>query len=87
MDLGTAGVVNFLSVAVEEMKAVMYALGKPAIRQLSPDDLVCLDPWLARALHVAYGGVSPAEQEAFYRAMPVGDWVSPAREPEPVLVR
>ncbi len=84
VDLGTAGVVNFLSVAVEEMKAAMYALGKPAIRQLSPEDLVCLDPWLARALHLAYGGVSPAEQEAFYRTMPVGDWVSPAREPEPV---
>lgn len=86
VDLGTAGVVNYLSVAVEEMKSVLYAIGKASVRDLSPEDLVCLDPWLARALHLPYGGVSPAEQEAFYRAMPVGDWVSPAREPEPVGV-
>ncbi|HHW13941.1 MAG TPA: FMN-binding glutamate synthase family protein [Firmicutes bacterium] len=86
VDLGTAGVVNFLSVAVEEMKAVMYALGKAAVSQLNAEDLVCLDPWLARALRVQYAGVSPAEQEAFYRGLPAGEWVSPARQPEPVSV-
>lgn len=87
VDLGTAAVVNYLSVTVEEMKGVLYSVGKSSVRDLTPEDLVCLDPWLARALRLSYGGVAPGEQEAFYRTMPVGDWVSPAREPEPVLVQ
>lgn len=86
VDLGMAGLINFLSVAVEEMKEAMYALGKATVSQLRPEDLVCLDPWLARALHVQYAGVPPAEQGAFYRGLPAGEWVSPARQPKPVPV-
>lgn len=87
VDLGTASLVNFLSVAMEEVKAVMYAVGKPAVSQLGPDDLVCLDPWLARALQLPYAGVSAAEQEAFYQSRLGVERVSPAREPEPLLTR
>lgn len=65
--LGAASVVNFLKVSVQEMTSVMYALGKTAVNQLNTEDLCCLDPWLARALNVAYAGVALAEQSSYYR--------------------
>lgn len=68
-DLGAASVVNFLKVAVQEMTSMMYALGKTAVRDLDATDLCCLDPWLGRALGVAYAGVSPATQADYYQNM------------------
>lgn len=65
--LGAASLVNFLKVAVQEMTAAMYAIGKTATSQLSTEDLCCLGPWLARALNVACAGVSPAEQAGYYQ--------------------
>jgi hypothetical protein len=49
------------------MTGVMYAVGKARVADLGPDDLVCLDPWLARALRLPYAGVSPRERDQYYR--------------------
>jgi glutamate synthase domain-containing protein 2 len=85
-DLGAKSLVNFLKVSMDEITAVMYALGKPAIAQLDTDDLCCLDPWVARALHLAYGGVAPSEQEGYYRDLNVARWNQAGRE-EPQMLQ
>lgn len=68
VDEAAASLTNFLKLSVKEMTSVMYALGKPAVRDLRADDLVCVDPWLARALGVSYAGVSADEQASYYEA-------------------
>lgn len=65
--LGAESVVKYLTACVQEMNAVMYSLGKTAVRDLEPADLCAVDPFLARALGVDYGGVAPAEQESFFQ--------------------
>ncbi|NLC51369.1 MAG: FMN-binding glutamate synthase family protein [Firmicutes bacterium] len=74
IELGATALENFLRLATEEMAAVMYALGKSSVRELSSDDLCSLDPWLARALHIAYGGVAADEQESYYQEMNIAHW-------------
>lgn len=87
VDLGTAALVNYLSVSVKELSAAMYALGKSSIRELDVSDLVCLDPWLARALHVEYAGVPAEEQDSFYQGLPLAGRTQSTREPELVPAR
>lgn len=74
-ELGAAGVVKYLKVCIEEMNAAMYAIGKTGYAHLSTEDLCCLDPWLARALKVAYAGVSSAEQVSYYQSVAQWDQV------------
>ncbi|MEW6446852.1 MAG: glutamate synthase-related protein [Bacillota bacterium] len=74
IDLGTASLVNFLGVSMMEIESVMYAIGKPAVADLDRKDLCCLDPWLARALDVAYAGVTPDEQETYYHYPNIAPW-------------
>ncbi|MHB1420086.1 MAG: FMN-binding glutamate synthase family protein [Bacillota bacterium] len=71
---GADSLINFLKVSVQEMSSVMYSLGKTAISQLNTEDLCCLDPWLARALNVAYAGVAQSEQASFYHDMNIAQW-------------
>lgn len=73
-ELGARSLVNFLKLSVKEMTTVMYALGKADMNDLNREDLCCLDPWLARALNVAYAGVGPAEQDDYYRGLHLEQW-------------
>lgn len=81
LDLGTQNLVNFLVLAVEEMTTVMVTLGHTALDQLSTTDLVCLDPFLAQALGIQYGGIAPVEQEAYYGALFGGYWAEESKQP------
>ncbi|MCR4426951.1 MAG: FMN-binding glutamate synthase family protein [Firmicutes bacterium] len=72
VELAVKSLVNFLKASVDEMKNVMYSLGHAAVSELGPDDLCCVDPWLARALGVSYAGVAPEEQDAFFAGMQAG---------------
>ncbi len=73
-DQAAESLVNFLKLSVKEMDQVMYALGKSDMRDLNREDLCCLDPWMARALNVAYAGVAPSEQEAYYNGLHLEQW-------------
>lgn len=66
-ELGAESVVNYLDVCIKEMNAVLYSLGKPAVRELAREDLCCVDPFLARSLGVDFAGVAPGEQENYFR--------------------
>ncbi len=57
---------KFLKSCVEEMKLVIYALGKTDINQVNRQDLVCMDRELARILGVDYGALSREEQRLAY---------------------
>jgi len=74
---------NFLNSCVMEMELVAVTTGKVSLRDINRDDLVCLDPYLARALDIQLGFVGPEEQAAFYGT---GKWMpqeSPSHQEEP----
>ena len=64
------GLNNYLQLSLQEMVFVLYTLGKKSTRELSADDLCCLDPNLARTLGIQYAGVSPEEQSSFFNGYP-----------------
>ena len=80
IDLGTQNLVNFLILAVEEMTSVMVTLGHTDLSKLNTSDLCCMDPFLAQALGVQYGGIAPTEQEDYYRGLFAGYWVEETPE-------
>lgn len=55
---GSRHLANFLLSCQEEMKMALQAMGKKSIQELGRDDLVCLDPELARNLHIGYAGTA-----------------------------
>jgi glutamate synthase domain-containing protein 2 len=57
---------NFLTACVKEMELVCYTLGKDNLSHIGKEDLCTLDPFLARALQVDLGYISPADQEDFF---------------------
>lgn len=65
---------NFLNACVMEMELVAVTTGKVSLGDINRDDLVCLDPFLARALDVQLGFVPPEEQDEFFSA---GRWMRP----------
>ena len=66
LDKSTQNLFYFLNACVREMELVATTLGKVALRDINRDDLVCLDPFLSRALNVQLGFVPPEKQESFY---------------------
>ncbi|MDD4766319.1 MAG: FMN-binding glutamate synthase family protein [Desulfotomaculaceae bacterium] len=66
VDRSVQNLFNFLNAAVREMEMVAITLGKVSLTDISSDDLVALDPFLARALNIDLGFVSPQNQSVFY---------------------
>ncbi len=57
---GSRCLANFLLSCQEELKMALQAMGKKAIQELGREDLVCLDPELARNLQIGYAGTPAA---------------------------
>lgn len=53
---GSQHLANFLKSCTEEMVMALQAMGKSSIRQLGREDLVSLDPGLAKVLQIGYAG-------------------------------
>jgi len=68
IDKSVQNLFNFLNAAVREMEMVAVTLGKVSLTDIGRDDLVALDPFLARALYVDLGFVSPEDQGVFYNS-------------------
>lgn len=61
---GSRHLANFLQSCTAEMKMALQAMGKSSIRQLGREDLVSLDPGLAKVLQLGYVG-EPESQKPF----------------------
>lgn len=59
----------FLNACVQEMELVATTLGKVSLTDINRDDLVCIDPFLAKALNVQLGFVSPEKQDSYYNSL------------------
>lgn len=57
---GSRHLANFLFSCQEELKMALQAMGKKTIQELSREDLVCLEPELARNLQIGYAGTPAA---------------------------
>lgn len=66
IDKSVQNLFNFLNAAVREMEMVAVTLGKVSLTDIGRDDLAALDPFLARALYIDLGFVSPENQGVFY---------------------
>ncbi|MCL5057177.1 MAG: FMN-binding glutamate synthase family protein [Actinobacteria bacterium] len=66
LDRSTRNLFYFLNACAREMELVAITLGRVSLSDISRDDLVCLDPFLARALNIQLGFVPPERQAAFY---------------------
>jgi len=66
VEQGSQSLFNFLNACVHEMEMVAFSLGKTSLSDVSREDLVCLDPFLSKALKIDYGAVAPEEQDVFY---------------------
>lgn len=53
---GSQHLANFLMSCQDEIKMALQAMGKKSTQELGRDDLVCLDPELARDLQIGYAG-------------------------------
>jgi len=62
IETGTESLVNYLKTVVLDMKHVVMALGKTAVSELAPSDLVALDRDLAYITGVDYAYLPPEEQ-------------------------
>jgi len=60
----------FLNACVREMELVAITAGKVALSDLNRDDLVTLDPFLARALKIDLGYIAPEDQAAYFSEFP-----------------
>jgi len=56
----------FLNACIREMELVGATLGRVSLADISKEDLVALDPFLAKALKVDLGFVPPESQDVFY---------------------
>ncbi len=66
VDRSVQNLFNFLNATVREMEMVAITLGKVSLTDISSNDLVALDPFLARALNIDLGFISPQKQSVFY---------------------
>lgn len=64
IDQAAQHLANFLFSCVEEMKLVVYALGKTSLQQVDSSDLVSMDKELAQALGIDYA-LYPKEAQRF----------------------
>ncbi len=78
MERSVRNLFNFLNSCVMEMELVAISTGKVALADINRDDLVCLDPFLARALDLQLGFVAPEDQDSYYGT---GKWM-PLAAPE-----
>jgi glutamate synthase domain-containing protein 2 len=56
----------FLNACIHEMEMVAVSMGKASLTDIDRSDLVAIDPFLAKALHIDLGYISPENQESFY---------------------
>lgn len=66
VDKSVQNLFYFLNASVREMELVAITTGKVSLGDVNRDDLVTLDPFLARALKIDLGFVSPESQAAFF---------------------
>jgi glutamate synthase domain-containing protein 2 len=66
LDKSVQNLFYFLNACVREMELVAITAGKVALGDLNRDDLVTLDPFLARALKIDFGYVAPESQTAYF---------------------
>lgn len=62
VDEGSQHLANFLNSCKAEMVMALQAMGKSSIRLLGREDLVSIDPGLAKVLHLGYAGEPEREQ-------------------------
>ncbi|MBE0466896.1 MAG: hypothetical protein IBX71_06690 [Candidatus Desulforudis sp.] len=67
----------FLNACVREMELVAVTVGKVALGDIDRTDLVALDPFLAKALNVDFGFISPDRQDDFFRGVAQVDGLHP----------
>lgn len=67
IDRSVTNLVRYLNGTVREMELATISLGKTSLSDVSKSDLCSIDPFIAKATKVAYAGVSPEQQEAFFQ--------------------
>jgi len=77
VDKSTQNLFYFLNACVREIELVAITMGKVSLTEINKDALVCIDPFLSRALNTGLGMVSPENQETYYSSL---DGVSFKRE-------
>lgn len=83
IDKAVQNVFYFLNACVREMEMVAVTTGKVSLADIDRNDLVALDPFLAKALNIDLGYVSPDNQERFFSGF---DYLEVVRtEPAPVV--
>lgn len=73
VDKAAQNLTRYLQACIREMELVSISIGQDDLSAIDRSDLCALDPFLARAIGVDYGAVSPAAQSGFYRGLP--DWM------------
>jgi len=66
VDKSAQNLFYFLNACIREMELVAATLGKVSLRDISKEDLVALDPFLAKSLKLDLGFVPPESQDVFY---------------------
>lgn len=66
VDKSAQNLFYFLNACIREMELVAATLGKVSLADISKEDLVALDPFLASALKIDLGFVPPENQDIFY---------------------
>jgi glutamate synthase domain-containing protein 2 len=83
IDKAVQNVFYFLNACVHEMEMVAVSTGKVALSGIDRNDLVALDPFLAKALDIDLGYVSPESQEMFFNGFEHMDVIR--TKPAPVV--
>ena len=67
IEKGANSLNQYLTACVTEMEQVIISLGKKSIKELDKTDLSAYDPFLAKAIGVDFGFVSPERQSDYYQ--------------------
>ncbi|MDD4239214.1 MAG: FMN-binding glutamate synthase family protein [Desulfotomaculaceae bacterium] len=81
IDQAVQNVFYFLNACVHEMEMVAVTTGKVSLTDIDRNDLVALDPFLAKALNIGLGYVSPENQEMFFNGLEHMDIVRTEQAP------
>jgi len=77
IDRSVQNLFYYLNACVREMELVAATVGKVSLGDIDKNDLVALDPFMAKALNVELGFVSPDNQDAFFAELEKSDVLRP----------
>ncbi len=67
IEKGANSLNQYLTACVKEMEQVIMSLGKKSVNELDKTDLTTFDPFIAKAIGVDFGYISPERQQEYYQ--------------------